>query len=80
MLDVGQHVLGHEIAFGDVGVARQDEGLDADLLVRLQLGHDLIGVADDRRAGAGTGPTDSGPEIGLGVAVVVSAVAKFVLT
>ena len=49
MLDVGQHVLGHEIAFGDVGVARQDEGLDADLLVRLQLGHDLIGVTDDRR-------------------------------
>ena len=79
MLDVGQHVLGHEITFGDVGVARQDEGLDADLLIRLQLGHDLIGVTDDRRTGTGTGPANTGPEIGLGVPVVVSTIAEFVL-
>ena len=37
-------MLGHEITLGDMGVATQDEGIDANLLIGPQLGHDLIGI------------------------------------
>ena len=47
-------MLGNQVTLGFVGVARQDERIDANVLVRLELGHNLLGVADDRRSSAAT--------------------------
>src|SRR4051812_6475495 len=44
-------------------VARHDEGIDADVLILLDAGRDSLGVADQRRAGAATHETDTGPQI-----------------
>ena len=59
-----------------VGVARQDERLDAHVLIAVQLGEDLIGVADDRGAAARAGAADAGPEIVLDIAVVGRCLAQ----
>ncbi len=44
----GQDVLAHQFALVTVGIARQDEGVDAKVAVGGQLGHHLVGVAHDR--------------------------------
>ena len=76
MLDAREHVLGDQVALGDVGVAGQDERADAGVLIRTQLGDDLVGIADDRRAGAAARPADAGPERVLDEAVVGGALAE----
>jgi hypothetical protein len=58
-----------------VGVAGQDEGVDADVAVGLELCDHLVGVADDGGAGAAAGLADPGPQVVLGVALVVGGLA-----
>ncbi len=71
-----QDVTSEQVALGDVGVARQDERPDAGTLVGAQLGQDLIGIADDRCAGAAAGPADAGPQRLLDEPVVGRRVAE----
>ena len=69
-------MAGEEVGFGGVRVAGQDEGLYAQVGVRRELGQHLVGVADDGRARPGAGAADAGPQVRLGIAVVVGAVAQ----
>jgi hypothetical protein len=57
-------------------VAREDDGVDPERGVAGELGHHLVGVADDRRPAARAGPADPVPEVGLDVAVVVGGRAE----
>ncbi len=63
-------MLRHQVALGDVGVARQDERADARLLVGAEFGDDLVGIAHDRCAGAAASAPDAGPQRLLDEAVV----------
>jgi len=54
VVEVGEDVAGEEVAFGDVGVAGEDEGFDAEAGVAADFGEDLGGVADDGGAAAGS--------------------------
>jgi hypothetical protein len=54
---------GEQVALGRGGVARQDERADAGVAVRVDLGRHLVGVADDRGAGAAAGAADAGPQV-----------------
>ena len=72
----GQHVPRDEVAFGDVRVSGEDERVDPEGHVRAQLGDDLIGVADDRRAASRSGSGDAGPQVLLDEPVVVGGVAQ----
>ena len=64
-----QDMPGEEIRLGLVRVAGQNERLDAHGLVGAQLGQHLVRIADDRRAAAGAGLADPGPEVVLDEAV-----------
>ena len=74
-----QHVLAHQFAFVAVGIARQDEGVDAQIPVGVQLGHHLVGVTHDGRPASRPGPADAGPQVVLHVAVVVGKIPQFAL-
>ena len=67
---------GEAVALALVRVAAQDEGVDAHGPVGVERGPDLVGVADDRRTSARPSTADTGPEVALGVAVVVGALAQ----
>jgi hypothetical protein len=62
-----------------VWIARQDERVDAEGHVGAELGDDLVGVADDRGAAAGSRSGDAGPQVVLDEAVVVGGVAQLSL-
>ena len=49
-------------AFGDMGIAREDEGIDSRGSVGLEPGDDLIGIPDEGRTGSAPGSADSRPE------------------
>ena len=76
MLEAGQDVPREQVGLGSVGVARQDERLDAHRLVGLQLGEHLVGIADDRGTAAGAGAADAGPQIVLDVTLVAGRLAQ----
>ena len=52
----------HPLAFGEVGVAREDERVDACGTVGFQAGDDLVRIAHDGRPGAAASPADPRPE------------------
>jgi hypothetical protein len=72
-------MAGEEVALGGVWVAGEDERVHAEGRVRLELGEHLVRVADEGGARAGAGPADAGPQVGLGVALVVGGRAQFAL-
>ena len=80
VFNVRQDVLGDEVALCGVGVPREDEGLNPHLLVRLELGHNLFRIPNDRRTGTGSRSPNTRPEVGFGVTVVVRTFPQFVLT
>lgn len=47
MRDSWQHILGYQVALGQMRVAAQDESVDASLLVLLEFGHDLIDLLEE---------------------------------
>ena len=51
MVELGEYVLGEQVALGYVRVATQDKGLDTNVLVCGQFGCDLVRVADDCSTG-----------------------------
>jgi len=55
-------MLPHQLALGDVRIAREDEGVYSDLAVGIQFGYNLIRVTDYGRTGATTGTPDPGPQ------------------
>ena len=67
-----------EIAFLEVRIAGEDEGADAHRDVALELGEDLIRIADDRARTAAPRPADPAPDVFLDV-VVLRLRAEFVL-
>jgi hypothetical protein len=64
-----QHVAAEQIGLGRMGVAGQDEGIDAERLIGLQLGQHLVGIADNGGAAARAGAADAGPEVVLDIAI-----------
>jgi hypothetical protein len=68
---LGQDVAGDEVAFRQMRVARQDEGVDARITYLAKFARHLIGVTDDGDARPTAGATDTGPEMSLDVAIGV---------
>jgi hypothetical protein len=52
VIQMGEDVAREQVALGGMRITGQDERLDAEIGVALQLGKHLVGIADDRRAGA----------------------------
>ena len=73
-------MLGKQVAFGGMGVPGQDECADPYALVCLQLGGYLIRIADNRCAGAASGPADACPQVVFDEAVISGAFAERCLT
>ncbi len=59
VVERGQHVPREQVGLGEVGIAGEDERLQAELAVGAQLGEHLVGVADDRGPGARAGAADA---------------------
>ena len=62
MVELGQDPAGEVLALFQVWIAREDEGVDSELLVGRQLGGHLIRIADDRRTAARSRATDARPQ------------------
>ena len=69
VIETRKHVSGEQVALVGVRVTTQDDRFDAQGFVHPELGQNLVGVADDRRAATGSGPADAGPEVLFHVAV-----------
>ena len=72
-----QHQPPKARGFFDVRIPGQDEGVDAERPVCVQLGPDLVWVADDCGAASTPCAPDASPEVGLHVAIVGGIGAKF---
>ncbi len=70
VLDLRQYVPREQVGLCRMRIARQDKRHNSQGALDIQLGPHLIGITDVGRAAARAGAADTGPEIGLGIAVV----------
>ena len=75
-----QDVASDEIALGEVRIPGENERGDSGVANLADLGHDLVGVADDSDARPAARPTDASPEVSFDVTVGISRLTKFALS
>jgi hypothetical protein len=68
-------VAGDEVAFRQMRVARQDEGVNARITYLAKFARHLIGVTHDRYPGSTTSTPNPGPQMALDEAVCVGSVS-----
>jgi hypothetical protein len=68
-------VAGDEVAFGQMRVARQDEGVDSRITNLAKLARHLIGVTHDCNPGSAASTPNTGPQMALDEAVCVGSVS-----
>ena len=78
-LQTRQDVLGEQFAFIFVRIAGEDESPHSHVDVALQLGIDLIWIANDRASATRASPADAGPHQRLDKALFVRRLAKCIL-
>ena len=79
VLEGREHSGSEAKAAVEMRVPREDERVDAGPTQLPDGGRDLVGVADDRRAGPAAGPSDAGPQMPGDVAFVVGLLSEDVL-
>ena len=73
-------MLGEEVAFSTVGVAREHKGIDSRCPVCLQLGDDLIRITNDGGSGAAAGASDPSPQVVFGVPIIAGLFTQLCLS
>ena len=78
MIDPRKDVAREVLALVEVGIAREDERVDAERAIGLELREDLIRIPDDRGPAAGARTADPRPEMVFDEAVEVALVGGLV--
>lgn len=66
---LGQHMLGEEIALVEMRVAAEDEGSNAQVHVAVEFGEHLTRIADDGTGAAASGEANTAPEMRFDVEI-----------